>query len=94
MEQKRKNLSRQDLKRQILMVMQDQRFWNDVHTMTMYDIACDLKRPPSTHLLKVLEELVNDGLLEVRASPHRPGWSKNLFAIAGPKFTQPALFDK
>jgi hypothetical protein len=57
--------------------------------LTMYGIAKRLDIRPSTHLLKILAEMVNSGDLTVLYVEHRPNSIKGLYRLPEGSYTLP-----
>lgn len=58
-------------------------------TATMYQIAKRLDIRPSTHLLKILAEMVAAGDLAVAQAYHRPNRNKGLYTLPDGSYSLP-----
>lgn len=63
-----------------------------VSNLTMYDVAKYIGMKPSTHLMKMLMEMVENGTLGFTVAPHRSNRDKRLFYLCEREFSYP-LFD-
>jgi hypothetical protein len=57
--------------------------------MTMYEIAKSLDIRPSTHLIKILKEMVVSGELQVDTKQHRPQVMKWVFKLPEGTYSMP-----
>lgn len=60
-------------------------------SFTMYEIADLLHMQPSTHLTKILMEMVAEGDLNFRVTSHRPNSNKRIFYLQA--FAEPLVQD-
>lgn len=84
-----KALSRADRKQQIVNTLLIQLQHDLPPTATVYEMAKSLNLSPSSHLRKIMIEMVAEGRLTAHKTEHRPGVFKVLFGLAEGEYTAP-----
>lgn len=79
---RRKNFSRAGRKEQIKTLFNDQIRRGYPNELTPYGIARLLEISPSTHLNKILAEMVNDEVLTVKSSSRFGRWDGRVFSLS------------
>lgn len=79
----RTNYSRAERKHQIEMVLLMAELNEKKFSLTHYEIAKRLQIRPSTHLMKILGEMVSSGALIVEIADHRKNHWKRLYRLHG-----------
>jgi len=62
--------------------------------LTMYGIAKKLDMRPSTHLLRILREMVTDGLLNYHTEFHRPNMQKGVWELPLQSYRYPEKIER
>lgn len=67
--------------------------FNVMHGMTMRMIARELNYSPSSKLLNLLYEMVDEGRLVMQVQPFQSGVTDVVTIFFHPRYTPPKLFD-
>jgi len=81
--------SRAERKNQIILTLAIRAEHGGKPQATMYQIAKSLDMRPSTHLQKILMEMLTEHLLTVETAPHRPNKDKRLWKLPNGQYQLP-----